>query len=92
MAAEFWHLEAGEHDLLSRLFLASCREQQPGRALTAGEYASVLAARDRQRAGQSRGGSRNSSASREILRSESGAPLQVQNSAMLSPLYNVASD
>ena len=44
----------------------------------------MLAARDRQRAGQSRGGSRNSSASRELMRSDPGAPLQVQKPSMSS--------
>lgn len=54
------------------------RREQSGRALTAGEYAAVLAARDRQRSGQARGGSRHSSASREVMRDDSGAPLQVR--------------
>ena len=55
-----------------------CREQS-GRSLTPGEYAAVLAARDRQRSGPARGsGSRNSSSGREVSREDPGATLQVR--------------
>ncbi len=48
------------------------------RTLTAGEYAAVLAARERQRSGQARGGgSRLGPASRDLARDDGGAPLQV---------------
>ena len=66
-----------------------CREMS-GRTLTAGEYAAVLAARDRQRSGQTRGGgSRQSSASRELMRDDGGAPLQVLTQASYRHSANV---
>ena len=73
-------LVRGDSERLSRVAErhgVACREQS-GRTLTPGEYAAVLAARDRQRSGQARGsGSRNSSSGREVAREDPGATLQV---------------